>query len=327
LKTFDCPDSMNSLKKYINPKNYFNRGLSYLNKYVLDFVESKFVSSESARLKHPPIFFLGAPRSGSTLMIQVLTDAFDFGYISNRHCQFFGAPFLAERVFRPLRNNKQSDYISSQGRTFKPEEPAECGQWWYRFFRRKPAYVTIDEVTEKDMLNFRKSIALLTDALDRPVIFKNLYASLRIQAIATYIPEALFIITERDEIDNAHSLLETRKKVFDSYDIWWSMDPPDIEILKTRPNYEQVVEQIRSIHKTIQSDLQKFEVNSERVLRINYEEFCSDVYNSLNKLESFCKYHKLNITRKNQVPGFFPRRNTIKVDQDIYQKMKAYAQA
>lgn len=88
-------------------------------------------------------------------------------------------------------------------------------------------------------------MAALTNAFGRPILFKNLYAPLRIQAIAHHLPESLFIITHRDEVDNGHSLLEVRKKVFGSYHQWWSMEPPDTESLKRLPAHQQVKEQIR----------------------------------------------------------------------------------
>jgi hypothetical protein len=77
--------------QYLNPANYARRALSLANSYLLGHLESVLAPEPSEPLRHPPIFFLGAPRSGSTLAVQVVTDALDVGYISNRHCQFCSA--------------------------------------------------------------------------------------------------------------------------------------------------------------------------------------------------------------------------------------------
>lgn len=134
------------MNKYLNLQNYLRAGFGLLNRHLLDHLERFLVLDPDQPLPHPPIFFVGAPRSGSTLMIQVITDTFDLGYISNRHCQWYGAPALAERLFRPLRDKPGSDYRSEQGATKGEYAPAECGQWWYRFFRQSPPYVTLQDV-------------------------------------------------------------------------------------------------------------------------------------------------------------------------------------
>jgi hypothetical protein len=155
---------MPKLGKYLQPGNYLGHIRRLLNRHVLARIEENRNSRNRPGLAHRPIFVLGAPRSGSTIVVQVITDALDIGYISNRHCSWFGAPALAERLFRPLGNRPDSDYRSSYGVAFGPHAPAECGEWWYRFFRRQPPYVTLDEVDPARMEAFRFSVAALTQA-------------------------------------------------------------------------------------------------------------------------------------------------------------------
>ena len=297
-----------------------------MNQYLVHYLESLTAPNPDEPLPHPPVFFLGAPRSGSTLMVQVITDALDLGYISNRHCQWFGAPALAERAFHPLANKPRSDYHSAQGATKGSYAPSECGEWWYRFFRRNPPYVTLDEVDPAKMRAFRRSVAALTRAFDRPVVFKNLYASLRIQAIAKYIPESLFVIVHRDEIDNGHSLLETRLSTYNDYKTWWSMEPPDTKKLKALPAYEQVIEQIRHIHATIIEDLAVCAVAESRCLHVSYEEFCSDPLAKIKILQDFFASHHCEVKQQAAIPKRFERRDTVRIDQDIYDAMVKYAQ-
>jgi hypothetical protein len=276
-------------------------------------------------MPHPPIFVLGAPRSGSTLLTQVITDVLNVGYLSNRHCTWFGAPAWAERLFRPLVDKPTSDYRSAHGTTKGPHAPSECGEWWYRFFPRIPAYVTLDELSPARMDAFRSSVAALTRAHDRPVIFKNLYASLRVQAIARQLPESLFLIIYRDEVDNGHSLLEARLKRFGDYAKWFSVAPPETEKLKRHPPHEQVIEQIRCIHATIDRDLRMSNVSPSRCLHFHYEEFCANPSASIDSLQAFLESHGCQLERRRPVPTQFERRSAIRIDSAIYKSMLDYS--
>lgn len=311
----------------MNPVNYARKGGYLFNKYILHYIDIIKAPSYDTHLKYPPIFFLGAPRSGSTLMMQVLTDAFELGYISNRHCQFFGMPYLAEKLLHPLKNKKISDYESYHGITRGSDSPSECGEWWYRFFRRKPAYVPHNQADPYKMRCFRRSIASLINAFDRPVLFKNLYATLRIRPILEHIPEALFIIVKRNEIDNGHSLLEARFKVLNTYDNWWSMEPPFVDRLKPLPAYVQVIEQIRYIHALIDQDVSDSGASRSRFHQIEYEDFCSNVHERLGEFHTFLKRHGIEINKRCDVPQRFQTNRGIHIDQNIYEKMKAYVNA
>jgi len=316
------------MHKYLSPANYARRALSLANSHLLGRFEAALAPDPSEPLRHPPIFFLGAPRSGSTLAVQVITDALDVGYITNRHCQWFGAPALAEKLFHPTRNRPASNYQSRQGVTDGWYAPAECGEWWYRFFRRKPPYMRLDEVDEAKMLAFRRSVAALTNAFDRPIVFKNLYASLRIQAIAHYLPESLFIVTHRNEVDNGHSLLEARYKRFQSYQPWWSVEPPAVEQLKSLEPHMQVIEQIRHTHETIDADLALAGVSAERRFDLVYEKFCESPRTIIDALQKFIELNGSQVKRREvSLPASFSRRESVRIDASLYQQLQAYSAA
>ncbi len=313
------------MRKYFNPKNYARRAFVLANRYALAYVDTLIAPDPEQPLRHPPIFFLGAPRSGSTLAVQVITDTLDVGYLSNRHCQWFGAPALAERLFRPTRDRPTSDFQSQHGTTKGSYAPAECGEWWYRFFRRKPPYMTLDEVDPRRMRQFRRSVAALTNAFGKPVLFKNLYASLRIQAITHYLPESLFIVMHRNEVDNGHSLLEARYQRFQCYEPWFSVEPPEVKRLETLPSHEQVIEQIRHTHQTIDKDLNLSGVSASRRFDLIYEDFCSDPKSKVNQIQSFLSENGYPVRRIADAPSSFNPRREVRIDKTLYDQMVAYA--
>lgn len=303
------------------PRRILRRIGSYTNRLLGPVAEACMATSlqEDVALR-TPVFIVGPPRSGSTLLMQVLTDAFDVTYLSNAHCRWFGAPALAERWFHPLEQKQPSDYHSYHGQTALTTDPAECGQWWYRFFRRNPAYVTSSEVQPKKMLAFRRSIALLERAANKPLLFKNLYAGLRLEPIVEYIPEAILIVVERDVLSNAESVLRGRHDALGSYDQWWSVPPPNVDELSSLPPVVQVVGQIKSIHELINRDVTRLGIES-RVFKVQYEEFCQDVHGTLARLNKFMARHGVELKPRFEVPASFKMDHSIKIPQTMYEEL------
>lgn len=308
--------------KYLNPKNYVRRAWYLVNQHVLSRAETLTAPSANSVLCRPPIFIIGPPRSGSTLLFQVITDAFSLAYISNRHCQWFGAPAFAEKLYRPLERRPQSDYRSSQGVAEGCHAPSECGAWWYRFFRREPAYVTLKDVDVKKMKAFRRSIAEMGRATGLPLMFKNLYASLRIEPIAWFLPEALYVVIERDWVDNATSILVSRKKALGGYDRWWSIPPPNVDELVGLSPAQQVVGQIRSIHNLVNCDIERLGLE-DRTFRIRYEEFCIDVPGTLERFRLFLVKNGINLQQQFEVPQAFDTKRNSELPSALYEEVVA----
>jgi hypothetical protein len=252
----------------------------------------------------------------------VLTEYFDVGYLSNFHGYFYGAPSLVERVARPLRYRKPSDYSSHYGHTRGWTAPSECGKFWYRFFRRTPHYVSLNDADDKHLRRLRGVIRSLVLSFNKPILFKNLYCTARIQPLSKALPEALFIVVKRNLIDNSQSLLEGRKRMKRTYEEWWSLEPQDADKLKLLPPHEQVVEQIRSIYLLI--DREKNIVGKTRFLEIEYESFCADTFSALRNVKDFIKSHGAELTIRGEVQKTFAVNREIKIDREIYKNMYNY---
>jgi hypothetical protein len=180
-------------------------------------------------------------------------------------------------------------------------------------------------VEHKKMLRFRRSIASMVNAFNKPVVFKNPHAALRIQPIFHFIPEALFIRVTRNEIDNGHSLLEARFKKNGNYNDWWSMEPPAYDDLKDLEPHIQVIEQIRNINSTIKRDLEIAKVPSSRVFDINYENLCTNPSLEMSRLEAFFAEHGVGVQRIGSPPNPFHMREEVRVDDELYKLMIDYA--
>jgi hypothetical protein len=258
-------------------------------------------------LPYPPIFVVGAPRSGSTLLYQLLTDRFDVGYLANGHARRPGAPSLVERRRGLIRGRQGElgDYDSSFGGTTGELGPSECGPFWYRFFPRRPHYVPADDFPAASRRALRAAVGAFVEACDRPVVYKNLYNTARIEAIAAALPEALFVAIHRDLAANARSLLDARLRVAGGYDAWWSVEPPGIERLLQLPAHEQVVEQVRELDALVARVEES--IGPDRVLHLAYEDLCADPRGQLERIAAFAAAHGCKLGERGEVPVSFPQ--------------------
>ncbi len=281
-------------------------------------------SSPPAPLPHPPIFIIGAPRSGSTLLYQTLVEALDVGYLSNLHCRFFGAPALVERWLFPHIARPALDFTSEYGRTRGRTAPSECGDFWYRFFPHRPQAVTSIPASKERTL--RVAIAHLIVAARRPFLFKNLINSLRLLPLARALPEASFIVVHRDPLANARSLLVARKRIHGDYRPWWSARPAQVADLERLPPHQQVVEQIIAIHEAI--DAARPIIGPQRFLDIQYESFCQDVQSSLARINHFLSARGASLARRpGGIPTHFPISSGGTLEPDLEDALRAYVAA
>jgi sulfotransferase family protein len=260
-------------------------------------------------LPYPPLFVVGAPRSGSTLLYQLLTDRFDVGYLANGHARRPGAPSLVERR-RGLvraRHGALGDYRSSFGGTEGELGPSECGPFWYRFFPRRPHYVSADAFPAAARRELRAAVGAFVEACGRPVVYKNLFNTARMEAIAAALPEALFVAVHRDLAANARSLLDGRLRVAGAYDAWWSVEPPGIERLLQLSPEEQVVEQVRELDALVARV--EASIGSDRVLHLAYEDLCADPRGQLDRIAAFVARHGCELGERGEVPESFPQRD------------------
>jgi Sulfotransferase family len=264
---------------------------------------------------HAPVFVIGAPRSGSTLICKVLIDQYRFAYISNLSSYFFRTLCLGIWLAQRLRlAAPRQGYHSSYGVTEGWSSPNEAGCFWYRWF---PAgmkiYVPDGELSAAARDEIRREIHAASALFGAPMIFKNLYNSMRIGPLLECFPEASFIVCERDPVQNALSLLRGRLEQQGDKTRWWTLPPREVEILQSRPYAEQVAGQVHYIYRQIYEDMGKF--GTEHFFTVRYEEFCRDVHGSLQLIETFLLQRGHGLRRRDAtVPRHFDVREVTGLD-------------
>jgi len=164
----------------------------------------------------PPIFIVGAPRSGTTLLTQVLISSFELGYIDNISSKFWTNPLMGviiSNAIEPFQDRILSDYSSNIGFTKGANGPHEFGYFWKRWF----SYGKTHELTDAELKRIpsneiQKEIHQLSSFFNIPFLFKNAVAiTLQVAFLARIFPKAIFLYCNRDPLFNAQSLLLSTK--------------------------------------------------------------------------------------------------------------------
>lgn len=222
----------------------------------------------------PQLFILGLPRSGTTLIYQYIVHRLNVAYFTHGVGKYPCAPCVVTFVQNKLFGRYQSDFKSSYGKMSGPVSPREAGGFWIRFFAINN-YVTFDDQSEKDIDLLRNTIACIQKIFgEAPFVNKNVKHLLRIEALGEIFPNSKFLIVERNISDGAISLLRGRYDNLSDPKEWFSVRPPNYETLKNLSIVNQIANQSIYLKQKIEKDLAN--IQSKRVIRIHYEDFCTN---------------------------------------------------
>jgi LPS sulfotransferase NodH len=264
--------SLRFLLTYLNPLNLFEQG---------------FIKNKKKKKVAPPIFIVGAPRSGTTLLYQLLTYHFEFSYFSNFTSMFIKSPvlmgYLTRKIKEPYDDNSfSSDYGLMKG-TWAPSEAGKIFKYWF---------------LRKNDDRIKNSIYALSEVFEAPFIAKNLRINAELEYIHQMFPDALFIHIKRETVFNAQSLIlgiqENKSDLVGN--IIDNKQRKTITEGSKEQIYEQVVDDINTMNNSIASFLNSAEVN---MVTINYNELCNDYESELKKIESKLKENNGELQRKN----------------------------
>lgn len=229
-----------------------------------------------------PVFIIGLPRSGTTLLYQLLATALDVGYLTNRHCRWYRAPVLAEKM-APSRFGECNEFESVFGLTSGPHGPSECGNYWYRFLPRQPHSLHADAIDGERVRKLRRAVAALTAAAKRPLIFKNLILALRLPVVQRVFPKAVFVVSHRNAVDTGCSILMARQKRFGNLQQWFSARPRGCDNASiTDDPFEQVATQIVCMDREMRQAREA--AGDTGFVDVQYAELCSTPRSELERI-------------------------------------------
>lgn len=251
---------------------------SFLEQFnnALTKLEEKYLENQK-EVNQPVIFICGAPRSGTTLIGQVLAKTKIFNYVTNFTARFWRTPYIGfylEKILRLREFDSGHSWESDFGRTSGVLGPHEFSYFWEYWLKPNPENDMLPEskLYEIDVDGLRKEINAIINVYGKPVFFKNKLFFINLSFLSRIFKNAFFVVTTRDPLSNALSLYEARKQYFGSEDGWFSAKPANYGDLKKLPVEKQIAGQIFTIYSEIKKQEESIK---DRIIYIKYETLCS----------------------------------------------------
>jgi len=247
-----------------------------------------------------PVFVVGPPRCGSTLLFQALTGAVFFSYFTNEMMRYPHCVPLFVFHRRPLLGPPYS-FGSEYGRTVGRRAPHEAWPFWRRFYPRgEDDYVERHGLSTAQSAEIIASIAFIEAFYDAPFLVKNLESVLRLRSLQELFPGAIYIVVKRDLRAVVSSILRGRVRLVGGRDYWMGMRPRGWRSLTDEPPHVQAVRQALAAYEAFYRD-----VRTRRYLEIYYEDFCEAPAAALEEVAVFLDAHGV-VTRRRDLR--LPRR-------------------
>jgi hypothetical protein len=245
--------------------------LRQLNAALAPVEESAYLDVDE---EHPTLHVVGVPRSGTTLLHQVLAAGLEIGYVDNLTAAFWRAPVFGLRLARKLGvRDSGPSFDSSFGRTRGVGEPHEFGYFWNHHLRYPGLYALPEGHEETiDWTALRTVLVNMACWERRPMLFKPMLLTWHLERMARELPRTRYVWIRRDLHETALSLLSMREALHGSLEVWASLRPHGPDWLADEPPWRQVAAQAIELERTIAGAAERL---GGAVLAVDYEELCA----------------------------------------------------
>tara|TARA_B100001996_G_C18628849_1_gene580927 strand:- start:449 stop:1405 length:957 start_codon:yes stop_codon:yes gene_type:complete len=311
---------LKSFSKYSIGSELKNKLLIPLN-LILSPIEKLYLkqSNENFLKKFPPVFIIGSPRSGTTILYQLLCKHFNFGFINNFVSDWYRVPIVATSFYKKFLEGQDSISLESRfGQSKDLYGPNEFGKFWYQWFDdfhnpKKPIVSIIDEI--------RLEVSGLTRVHKKSILFKNVVNSMRVVSINKIFNNSVFIVINRDELDTAQSILNARIRLYNNKNHLWSVVPPSVNDLAfDEPYWKQIVQQIRGIYSNI--NFAKEAIGGKKFIYVKYKDLCNNTSAVLKSIKNELNKKGIEVSADKSFPSDLYFSTGKKVSDSDYELLK-----
>jgi len=277
------------------------------------------------QLRYSPVFIIGIPRSGTTLLCQVANHALATCYFTN-----LASRLRVQGIRRPpvvfsawlaksfkLTDRRQETFQSDYGMTRGWGNPTDNVMIWQHWFPNHP--MCAGELPPDDQRAVYQAVAGTERVFGRPFVDKCTHSSLRIPALAEVFPTALLILCIRNPLAIAQSLYVGWTRSGRPPDKWGAARPEEFEDLKHKSVVERVCGLVYYLQQNIAQGLAA--VSPERILSVDYRNVCLDPQRQVSEIADFMNRHGAPTKQIRPVPTRFPFSHTRRVDVTTYQAL------
>lgn len=219
--------------------------------------------------QRPVILVAGAPRSGTTLVSQLLIRHLPVAWIDNLSAVFPRSPLTAARLARLKHDRLRVEPRSYYGKSLRFAGPNDGLHIWDRWFGTDRTMVpeALDPVKAEEMRAF---FGALESAHGLPVLNKNNSLNLSAHLVAEALPTARFLCLVRDPLYLAQSLYMARLEIHGDPSVPYGIPAPG-------PPGDIIEDVCRQAlyHERVATE-QQGRIGSDRYWVVSYEDFCAD---------------------------------------------------
>jgi Sulfotransferase family len=262
------------------------RYLERLNEILEPCAEADLLDLDEV---YPTLHIVGAPRSGTTLLHQVVASGLEVGYVNNLVAAFWRAPVYGMALSRKLGlDEPASSFSSGFGRTHGAQEPHEFGYFWNDHLR----YPGLSEQPPGhedtiDWARLRRVLVNMAHASGRPMVFKPMLLVWHLQRMAEVMPRTCFVWIRREQKQTALSLLAMRRALYGDLEEWASLRPGGPDWLADEPPWRQVAAQVVELERGLARAYEQ--LGSETILALRYEELCASPRRTLERVRDLLR--------------------------------------
>ena len=254
-------------------------------------MDALFNSNSAESHEYPVVCILAPPRSGSTLLYQILTTGIGNQHLTNIWNLLYATPIVGGRISRKLTAEYYSDFKSSLGFVSGFAGEAEGMAFW--------EYWAGQGMIESQAKHNGERLAQLHEKLkhvlreDEAFICGFLGHVFCIDLLRENFPDIKFVYLRRNLVENALSLYKA------SPDKFISSRPADIDF-EQLSRKQQIVEQLLQVHRLIVKGTAGCDV-----MRISYDQLCESPRHVINQILTDWDLTERSISK---VPEYFEKR-------------------
>ncbi|MCB9662874.1 MAG: sulfotransferase [Alphaproteobacteria bacterium] len=252
------------------------RFLEHLNAVLAPVEEAWYADHGDVGEPFPTVHVIGPPRSGTTLVTQLLTANLELARITNLAAAFWAAPVHGLRLSQKLLGRSfPSSYASNFGRTDALHEPHEFGYFWSRILGNAHLHEPADpDATPIDWQRIRTVLTHMTVAAGAPVVFKSMMLGFYVQQVQRVLPRTVFVLVSREPVDNALSVLKLRREYSGGEEVWSGLRARAGEAYVDAPVELQAASQVVHVLDAYRASFAR--AGHVGCLDVTYEEICAD---------------------------------------------------
>jgi len=221
----------------------------------------------------PLIFICGAPRSGTTLVEQVLIEHLPVAFINNLTAVFPRAPLTANRLFHPAARARGAAYHSYYGKTVGLTGPNDGLHLWDRWLGADRTKVRTS-LTPEEQRDMQRFFGAMEQTFARPILVKNNNLDACASLVAEVFDRAVFLCMTREPLFLAQSQLLARVDIHGSENVPYGLTGP---VGRTGDASDVIEDVCRHVlyHQQLARE-QRQRIGAERFWIVKYEAFCQD---------------------------------------------------